>query len=279
MTTHVARALAIAVYRHGDAAAGDAALARITSPDGAAARAMLAAMHGPDGAALVTRIRRELAATRPASWRTVHSTWIDEALDGEGAAVRAAVLGDGESPHERHLARAFLGNLWPMPDPASIPSKGVASLVGLDPERLARTIVLLGRRQLAYALVGTPRDELGALASRLSWGKDLFAEVTALAQTRAAAEPHLGRQTSALARMRGVHVADSRGPARIGMRALAPPVARVPQLADQLAQRLSRPLGLLAREDLRFVDPPDGVSDAEIAQAIARASVAPKEQQ
>jgi hypothetical protein len=276
VTTHLARALAIAVYRPGDAAGGDAALARIAGSDGARARAVLAELHAADGAGLVARIRRELAETRPAHWQSVHATWLDELVAGESAAARAAVLGDGESPHERHLARAFLGGVWPMPDPTTIPPNGVASLLGLEPERLARTIVLLGRRQLAYALVGTPREELTALASRISWGKELFAEVTALGQTRAAADAHLGRQTSALARLRDIHVADARGPARIGMRALAPSVARVPDLAEQLVQRLSRPLALLARVDLRMVDPPDGVSDAEIAQAIARASVAEK---
>lgn len=273
MSPHVVRALAIAAYRAGDSAGGDAALARIAGAESAAARAMLAAMHGLDGTGLVTRVRRELSAARPAHWRTIHATWLDELLGGEGPAVRAAVLSDDDTRHARHLARAFLGSLWPMPDPATVGGKGVTSLLGLDPERLARTIIILGRRQLAHALTGTPRDELGALALRLPWGKELVADVAVLANAREQAELHLGRQTSAMARMRDIHVASSMGPARIGLRALAPSVARIPQLADQLVQRLSRPFGLLAKVDLRFLDPSDGVDDVEIAAAIARASV------
>jgi hypothetical protein len=171
--THVARALAIAAFRAGDAAAADAALARIASPEIAAARALLAAMFGAGGAALITDVRRELAAPRPAHWRTVHATWLDELLAGEGAAVRAAVLGDGDTPHQRYLARAFLGGLHPMPDPSTLPAHGVASLVALEPRRLAQAIVILGRRQLAHALGASSRREAAELALRLTWGKEL----------------------------------------------------------------------------------------------------------
>jgi len=275
VATHVARALAIAAYRPGEAAVGDAALACIAGHDGRAARAVLASMHGPDGAALASRVRRELAAPRPAHWRSVHPTWIDERLAGEGAAVRAAVTGDGDAPHERHLARAFLGGLWPMPDPTAPPARGVAALVALDPDVLARTIVLVGRRQVAHALTGMPRHDLAALAMRLTWGKQLIADVTALPSLGPLAERRLGRQSSAAARMRDVRVNEAMGPARVGLRALAPAVARVPQLAEQIAQRVSRPVGLLARIDLAFVEPADGVDDVELAQAIARASVEP----
>lgn len=62
-----------------------------------------------------------------------------------------------------------------------------------------------------------------------------------------------------------------------GMRALAPAVAREPDLVEQLAQRLARPVGALARIELRHVLLVDGPDDIEVAQAIARASVGPKE--
>ncbi|HUQ07523.1 MAG TPA: hypothetical protein VM261_33750 [Kofleriaceae bacterium] len=270
MSSHVARALAIAAYRPGDAAAGDAALARIAGLDGVAARAMLAAMHVDE--ALVARVRRELAAPRPANWLGVHRTWLDELLTGEGPAVRAAVLGAGDGRVERHLARAFLGSLTPMPDPAA-PARGVHALVVLDPEVLARAIMLLGRRQLAYALVGAARRELADLAMRLPWGKELVAEVAAIASLGDVAEKRLGRRTSAAARIHDLRMNETTGPARAGLRALAPRVVRVPDLALQLAQRLARPVGMLARVELRGAHPPDGVDDVELGQAIARASV------
>lgn len=273
MTTHVARALAIAVYRPGAAAAGDAALAHLAGPDGVAARALLATMHGPDGAAFVTRVRRELAAARPAYWRTIHPTWLDELLAGESTAVRAAVLGDGDAPHERHLARAFLGSLWPMPDPSTVSARGIEALVAIDPEVLARAIVLLGRRQLAHAISGLSRREVAEAAMRLSWGKQLAAEVAAVASLGPFAEARLGRRTSASARVKDLRMTETMAPARAGLRALAPAARRAPHVIEPIVQRLSRPVGLLARVELRVSDPPDGVDDLEIAQAIARASV------
>jgi hypothetical protein len=273
VSSHVARALAVAAFRPGAPAAGDAALARIAGPDGAAARALLAAMHASDeGDALVTRTRRELAAPRPAHWQAVHRSWLDELLAGEGAAARAAVLGAGDGRVERHLARAFLGGLTPMPDPAA-PARGVHALVALDPEVLARTIVLLGRRQLAHALIGSSRRELADLAMRLPWGKELVADVAAIASLGDLADRRLGRRTSAAARIAGLRMNESMGPARAGLRALAPRVARVPDLVEQLVQRVARPVGMLARVELRGAHPPDGVDDVEIGQAIARASV------
>lgn len=269
--SHVARALAVAAYRPGEAARGDAVLARIAGPDAVAARTLLAAMHGPDGAALVHRVRSELAAPRPAHWRRAHVSWLDERFAGEGAAVRAAAC-EGDTPPARYLARAFLGGLVPMPDPAA-PARGVLALVALDPDVLARTFVLLGRRQFAYALTGGPRQELAELATRLAWGKELVAEIAAIGRLGEQADRRLGRRTSAALRITGLRITAAMDPARAGMRALAPAVARVPDLVEQLAQRLARPVGALARIELRHVLLVDGPDDTEVSQAIARASV------
>ena len=272
-TSYVARALAIAAHDAG----GDAALARIAGPDGAAARALLAAMQGgAEAAALVARVRAELAAPRPANWHTVHATWREELFAGEGAAVRAGACGApgaaGDARHERYLARAFLGGLVPMPDPAA-PARGLVALVALDPDVLARTFVLLGRRQFAHALTGGPRQALADLATRLAWGKELVTEIAAIGKLRDQAERRLGRRTSAAIRITGLRATAAMDPARAGMRALAPAIARVPDLAEQIAQRLARPVGALARIELRNVLPPDGVDDIELEQAVARASV------
>src|SRR5205085_9948522 len=113
----------------------------------------------------------------------------------------------------------------------------------------------------------------GQVAGRLSWGREMITEITAVSSLGDAAERRLGRQKSALARTDGIDWRASMGPFRVGLRALAPSVRRVPELAEQIAQRLSRAAGLLARVDLTVTEPTDGVDDVEIARAIARASV------
>ncbi len=271
--SHVARALALAAFRPGGA--GDAALAQVGGRDGIAARALLVALTAPGGAALGERLRAELAAARPAGWRAVHASWLDAALDGELAAVRAAVTGDGGAPHERFLARAYLGDLVPMPDPVA-PGSAAVALVALDPALLARALSLLGRRLLAHALgAGSPRV-VAELAARLPWGKELVVDLAALSALGDAAEARLGRRKSALARTAGLSWSEPLALPRAGLRAIAPVVDRVPDLARQLAQRLPRPAGVVALAELRaFVEPADGAGEAEIARAIARATVAP----
>ncbi|MCL4222943.1 MAG: hypothetical protein KJZ91_00555 [Myxococcales bacterium] len=270
--SHRARALALAAHHAG--ASGDAALARIGGDDGAAARAWLALLRGPTGAALLAATRAELAAPRPARWRDIHPSWIDAALAPERPAVRAAATGPLDTPLARYCARAFLGGLVPMPPP-SPPSAGAPGLLALDAAHLVAALAVLGRRQLVHALGDGGARALGGLVASVPWGAELLAERAAVAAL-AGADAHLGSRKSALARTAGLRWTEPLAPTRAGLRAIAPAVARHPDLDAQLAQRLTRPVGVVARVELAaFVEPGDGASVHEIAAAIGRATVAP----
>ncbi len=270
--TTIARALALAAHRL-DA---DAALARVDSVHAPAARALASGWRAAPGAAVtvaaVGAATAELTRARPRGWRRVHPSWVEHALAGEGAAVRAAVLGDGERPVDRFLARWFLGGLVPM-DAAGA---GAAALVALEPAALTQALVVLGRRQLAHAIAGSPPREIAGLAARLPWGILLITEVATVSRLGDAAAAALGSRRSAVARTTGLTWTDPLALPVVGLRAIASRCAGHGELPRQLAQRLPRPIGQVAALELTgpFASAPaDGVTDAEIDAAIARGTV------
>jgi hypothetical protein len=254
VATTVARALALAADRLG----ATAALARVAG--------------APVDEVDLTATRAELAAVRPRHWRRIHPTWIEHALAGEGEAVRRIVTGDGDGPVDRLLARWFLGGFVAMPAHAT----GAAALAVLEPAALTQALLTIGRRQLAHALAGSPPREVAGLAARLPWGRALVADVAAVTALGDAATDLLGPRRAALARTAGLTWTDPLALPRTGLRAIAPVCAALGDLPRQLAQRLPRPVGLVAETELRGPFARDrGVGVAEIVAAIARAPAAP----
>jgi hypothetical protein len=247
----VARALAIGARRLG-ASAGQAAL---QGPDADAARSLLgASIERPDD-------------PRPRGWRHVDPSWIDHALAGEDAAVRAIVVGDRDDPTARWLARWFLGALVPMPSPG--PATCVDELPRLPARALARTLDAIGRRQLAHAIAPATPAEHATLAARLPWGRALSGEIAAVRSLGDAAVAQLGRRTSALQRTADLAWPDAIAPLLAGARAIAPSVHG--DLAAQIAQRLPHPIGVRVLAELTGAWPADAVAPAEVRRAIAQA--------
>jgi hypothetical protein len=207
--------MALAAVRLG---VGDAALARLGGADGAAARAVVA---GGGAAAL----RDELAAVRPAGWRMIDPSWLD-----------------GPAAEDRYRARIAYGALVPMGD---------HPLVALEPAALVRALAAIGRTQLAHALVGSAPRSIAELAARLPWGRALLGEVASIHALGAAAETRLGSRAAAAARCAGLVWSDPLALPRAGARAIARLVAGEPDLPQQLAQRLARPVGTVLLGDLR----------------------------
>lgn len=247
VASHVARAMALAAVRLG---ASDAALAHLGGRDGAAARALVAG-----GAFDVAAVRAELAAPRPAGWREIHASWL-----GGSHETR-----DGEESVSRYRARIAFGELVPMrPGP----------LVSLEPGALVRALAILGRRQLAHALGGSASRSIAELAARLSWGRELLAEVASIRGLGIQADARLGGHAAARARIAGLTWTDPLAVVRAGARAIAAHVDGKPDLAAQLAQRLPRPVGTIVLDDLRTHAAAGGAGEPEIAAAVARVTVA-----
>ncbi len=255
--TAVARALAIAATRL-DAAAG---LGALIGDDAAAARALVGTTFEP------------LDDPRPRGWRHVDPSWIDHAVAGEDAAVRAIVVGDRVDPLARWLARWFLGAVVPMPSPG--PARGVDELPRLSARGLARTLDALGRRQLAWALAATTAAEQTSLAARLPWGHALAGEIAAVRSLGdAAATSQLGSRTSALVRTASLAWSEPTAALVAGLRAIAPRLRGRGDRAAQLCQRLPHRVGAAAWIELTggfATAPADAVADVEVARAIARA--------
>lgn len=260
-------ALALAAHRLGS----DAALARLRGPGAGEAMALLHRLRTASGA--VTTAVTELRQTRPRGWHRVHPSWIDAALGKESGAVRHAVVAGGERPHERTLARWFLGGLVSMRE-----SNGTAleRLLGLEASVLTQVLATLGRRQLAHAVLGASPPEVAIMAARMPQGRELIVEVGAVARLGERADARLGRRRSAVARTAGVAWTEPLALVRVGMRGLAPRCVDHGDLALEIAQRLPRPIGQVAALELRgpfAIEPDDGVSEVEIAAAIARGTV------
>ncbi len=276
----------------------DEALARLGGRDGAAARALVATLRGRGGVEKLAAMQRELAAPRPAGWREIHESWVEAADRVPRASGEAASRGvePGGAPRlaaETRLARGSRGDavqryLWrvaygervPMLSPSNAAASGGAvALVALEPGALTRALAILGRRQLAHALVGGAARSIAEMAARLPWGKELLADVASITGLREAAEGRLGARAVARVRCSGLTWSDPLSLPRAGTRAIAPAVSSVADLAEQLAQRLPRPVGAVLLAELRgfAVDASgrrDGASDAEIAAAIGRVTVA-----
>lgn len=254
MTSAVARALAIAARRW-DAAA------------------TLARLGGDASAAETEPIVDE---ARPRHWRGCDPSWLDAAVADLDPRAQAIVLGERDDPLARHLARRALGHLVAMP--ALGPARGAVELPRLNGRALARTLAVLGRRQLAHALAAAAPDELAALARRLPWGGELTAEVVAVRSLGAAVDDELGSRRSAARRTQGLTWREPGAAVTAGARALAPRLVAAPEVVAQLAQRLPRPIGLAVAAELTgpFArSPADGVSDGELRRAIDRGSVGP----
>lgn len=260
----VARALAVAAARAG-AAAG---LALMAGRDAAAARGVLAA-----GGAGLEAMRAELGEARPRGWRQIDPSWIEHALAGADALVRAIVLGDRDDPTARWLARWFLGGLVPMPVGEAGRGDAVDDLPRLGAAAIVRVLDAIGRRQLAHAIADASRAEHVALAARLPWGRTLDGELAAVRSLGGAVAAQLGARRSAAARTSGLAWTDAATPMRAGLRAIAPLVRDRGDLAAQLAQRLPRAIGVTALAELRgpFASAPaDTISLDELARALGR---------
>lgn len=239
------------------------------------AEATLARWRGPDAVGGGADATAAADDPRPGGWQRCDPSWIEAALADLDPVARAIVVGDRRDPLARWLARRTLGHLVAMPPPG--PAVGLERLPRLTGRGLARTLSVLGRRQLAHAVGGATAAELTALAARLPWGGDLGGEVAAVRGLGAAATGELGSRRSAAARTRGLPWHTPGAAVTAGARALAPAIAGRP-LAWQLAQRLPRPIGLEVLAELTgpFARAPaDGVGAAELERAIDRGSVGP----
>ena len=259
----LAVALAIA------ARAGDrvAALAHLASAEAAAARALIDADLPLDRAAV--------AAPRPPGWRRCYPSWLDDACAGLDAATRAIVLGERVDPLAVWLAQRCLGHLAPMPEPGA--ARSLAELPRLTARALSRTLIAIGRRQLAHAIAGASPLEQAAVARRLPWGSELGGEVAAVKTLGERAAAELGSRRAAAARTAGLTWTDPLAALAVGARAIAPAVRRIDELDRQLAQRLPRPVGLTVLAALTgpFADGGDAVGAGEIRRAIDHGSVGP----
>lgn len=258
-------ALALAIAARASDRVG--ALARLASDDAAAARALLEADAPLDRAAA--------RAARPRGWRHCDATWLDDACAGLDGEARAIVLSEREDPAAVWLALRCLGHLAPMPDPG--PARALADLPRLPARALSRTLIAIGRRQLAHAIAAASALEQAAVARRLPWGGELSGEVAAVKTLGDAAAAQLGSRRAAAARTGGLTWSDPLAALAVGARALAPAVRRAGDLDRQLAQRLPRALGQTVLAELRgrFADGADGVDPVEIRRAIDHGSVGP----
>lgn len=262
----VARALAVAAWRRG----ADDGLAAIAGPDAARARALVARWRaaGAAGARAAAATAAALAAPRPAGWRAIDPSWIEAALAGERAAVRAAVR-DDDGPVGRWCARWLLGGFAPMPTGPIAAAPGPRDLARLPAPALAQALAWLGRRQLVHALGAGGERALAPLAAAPPWGRELTAEIAAVAALGDDASGRLGPRRVVLARASGLPRGEALAPVRLGARAIAATVAAHADLAAQLAQRLPRAVGLALAAELAGDHGP-AIAAVELTAAVRR---------
>lgn len=259
----VARALAVAAWRW-----GEGLLAAMTGDDVARARELVARWRSEAGGA--REAAAALAAPRPAGWRHIDPSWLDAAVAGEPVVVRAAALG-GDGEVADWCARWSFAGLVPMPDGPIDAVPRPRDLARLPAPALARVLALLGRRQLVHALGVERTRELHALAAAPAWGAELAAEVSSVARLGEGAAARLGPRRAAVARATGLRHDEPLAALRLGARALALRVRAIGDLAQQVAQRLPRPVGVVVAGELAGEHGP-AVSDDELGEAIRRMS-------
>jgi hypothetical protein len=256
-----AQAAAAAALLAGSAAALD----RLGGAIGEEARALARSWAAMDRAARARGLAEAALAVQravPRGMSLVHREWIEAALAGEGAWVRAVIAGGASVPQEvaTYLARRVLGQLvamprplpWPPPDGVAIDA---ASLAAAPPAWIERALARAGLHQLAHATVparGEPRSRaaIAAVAARL--GDDGAAFVDAVAAVDAAgdaAAARWGPRRAAIARVQRAALGDDAlAVIAIGARAFAPHLGG--DGPRQVAQRLPRGVGTRVREEL-----------------------------
>jgi hypothetical protein len=248
---------------------------------GPVAAAAFCARRAPSLAAAATALRdpsfrahteAELARARPDGLERIDPSWYTPPPPSRSPAAAAL------------LDKAAFAHLVPMIDGATAQLNGAsaprngAALSLRAPDEIESLLVMLGRRRVALAFVGTPRGGLAQLCARVGEpaASELLAEVRAL-KSATPAHDEVNAAQRALFRgggdwQRATPAAGTDAGRALFLRAgagwLAPLLAREGDELRRVAQRLPRPLGELLLDEA--ATPSADAERASVVQLMAQ---------